>query len=132
MCRRALLRQPESSRPRRFARGAGCEHADVCSASTALSQMDIGPWSARKRRSTEVFPAERRTEDLERISGAAAGASGAAFPDIPAAADSIGHVQRQHSRLGGGAQVQDVTRRVPQSRQTRATQSDPQEHREHT
>ena len=77
--------------------------------------------STQVQRSTKASQQKRRTCDLGRISGAAAGASGAAFPDIPAAADSIGHVQRQHSRLGGGAQVQDVTRSVSQSRHTRAT-----------
>jgi hypothetical protein len=85
------------------------------------SQMEIGAQERTEAAQREGIPAERRTGDLERIWSAAAGASGAAYPDIPAAADSIGHVQRQHSRLGGGAQVQDATRSVSQSRHTRAT-----------
>ena len=93
------------------------------------SQMEIGALEHTSAAQREGFPAERRTEDLERISGAAAGASGAAFPDIPVASDSIGPAQRQHRRPGGGAQVQDGTRVFPQQQ---AYQSDPQEHRERT
>ena len=78
------------------------------------------PRSAQEQHSAEAFPAEQTIFNLGRILGAAAGT---AFPDIPAASDSIEPVQRQHSRSGGDAQSPGCDQRVfPEQ----ADQSDPE------
>jgi hypothetical protein len=45
----------------RFACGAGCEYAGVCSASTALSQVEIGVWKRTEAAQREGIPS--RAED---------------------------------------------------------------------